>query len=175
MAKKYIDLAKKLHALASGGVYGEKENAQKALDNLMAKHGITKEQLEENLKNWVSFKVPLAYQQLFFQVAMSIIGDRGVVYRQHVTRHTILFLEVTVAEQIEIQGKFDFYQSALAQEQKALLQAFIMKHNLYNIDSKGKTMDELSMEELAAIAKAANLARGMDKHQYHKALNAPEK
>lgn len=174
MAKKYIELAKKLNALASGGVAGEKQNAQKALENLMEKYGISMAELEENTQQWVRFIVTRSTRQLFFQVAMSVIGNRGATYRQHAKIQNILFLEATVAEHIEIQAKYDFYKSALLQEQKTLFRAFVMKHNLYNIDAEGKTMDELTTEELEAIAKAANLARGMEHHAYHKALTAPE-
>lgn len=172
--KNYLELAKKLQALAGGGVHGEKENAQKALDALMQKHGITKEELEENKTDWHEFKVGKQYQKLFFQVAMATIGNRGATYRQHRHNQNVIFLEVSIAEQIEIQGKYEFYWHAFKTEQETLLRAFIMRHNLYNIDDDGKTADELTMEELAAAAKAANLARGMEKHEYHKALNAPE-
>ena len=172
--QKYLELAKKLAALAGGGVAGEKLNAQKALDAVMAKYGITKAQLEESTLDWLEFSRPTGYIKLFHQVAMTVIGNRGTMYREHRTNRKAVFLEVTPAEKIEIQGKFDFYLTAFMAEEETLLGAFIMRNNLYNIDSKGKTMEELSMEELAAIAKAANLARGMDAHHYHKALTAPE-
>ncbi len=167
---KYVELAKKLNALASDGVAGEKYNAQKALDKLIAKHGITAAQLEQETLEWRRFKCHSKYRQLFYQVAMSVIGNRGGVYRTHPKKRNILFLEVSIIEQVEIQSRFDFYFRAYRSEEQSLLRAFVMKHSLYNIDSKGKTMDELSMEELAAIAKAANLANGMENHNYHKAL-----
>lgn len=171
----YIELAKKLHALANGGVSGEKQNAERALNALMQKHGITMEQLEENILDWREFKRPIAHAVLFHQVAMAVVGNRGRSYRESAhNKRSLVYMETTVSEQIEIQTKFDFYLNAYKAEQEALLNAFVMRHNLYNKDSEGKTADELSMEELQKIAKAANLARGMEHHEYLKALNPPE-
>ena len=42
-----VELVKKLRALAENGCGGEKINAQKKLDELMAKYGITDDELDD--------------------------------------------------------------------------------------------------------------------------------
>ena len=44
--EKYLELARKLKALADKGIDGEKYNAQKQLDKIMKKYGIRMEDLE---------------------------------------------------------------------------------------------------------------------------------
>ncbi len=48
---KYIELAKKLKAHADRGFDGEKINAEKMLNRLLEKHGITIEDIEQDKKS----------------------------------------------------------------------------------------------------------------------------
>ncbi len=53
--QKYIILAKKLKAMAERGESGERYNAQRQLDRIMQKHGITKEELDDALQSITLF------------------------------------------------------------------------------------------------------------------------
>ena len=54
---KYLDLAKKIKALAEKGSPGEKENAAKALKKIMLKYGISESQLDDDIEDYRKIKV----------------------------------------------------------------------------------------------------------------------
>ncbi len=74
MNDKYIKLAKKLKALTEQGEGGEKYNAQKKLQSLMKRYDITDDDINEDRRNAVKFRLRKEQVQLFFQIYITVVG-----------------------------------------------------------------------------------------------------
>lgn len=90
---KYLDLAKKIKALAEKGSPGEKENAAKALKKIMLKYGISESQLDDDIEDYRKIKVGSnkLHIRLLTQICYVVFntddfglysakGERGVKY-----------------------------------------------------------------------------------------------
>jgi|GEM_PF-3315806 len=168
----YIELAKKLKALAERGHGGEKFNADSALKALMRKYDITEEQLAETTRQWASFKFPRGKRKLYAQIASSVIGKRVLEAKVNVVKN-ILYLEVTKAEELELRAKFDYWNRAYDEEVEIFLDAFIQKNSLTPTDMPADNEKEKTPEERERFLKMANLYGAMEKRSFTRDL--PEK
>lgn len=66
--QKILLKIKKVKALAEGGIDSEKEAAQRLLETLCAKYGVTPEELNEEQKKEYMFRVRNSVLKLFLQV-----------------------------------------------------------------------------------------------------------
>ena len=167
--EKYVELAKKLKELAERGVGGEAINARFMLNNLLKKHGITLDEIEEDKVSDHRIKWERSYVQLLAQVTSTVIGKSNVYSRLH-NKRTQFFIRCTPAQFIEIEAKACFYLEAYKKEQARHYTAFIYANNLFPANGSNAEPRELSPEELAELRKALALAEQMDKHRYHKQL-----
>ena len=100
----YLELVKKVKLLADKGVGGEKENAERILEDLMEKYGVSKEQLdmEERLDRRFD-NIQYKYHKLFSQIGYAVLGKNwkgiNIVVKQTTTRYVV---GCTKAEQLEI-------------------------------------------------------------------------
>ena len=76
--EKNIELAKKLKALSDRGVGGEKINAEKLLNDLLKKHGLTIEDVEGEKTDVYCFKASGIYAQLLLQIIKRVGFDLKV-------------------------------------------------------------------------------------------------
>lgn len=169
---KYIELAKKIKALADQGEGGEKENAQRMLDTLMQKHGIGKEELESNIRTLMPFIVQTAQDRLFSQIVYSVMGkDQDI--RVHKRYRTHYFVNCTKFEAIEIESKFDFYWKAYKRQLDAFYMAFIQTNNIFPDDPTLLVgSKELSEKERELRARARRMAMGMEAEEFTKQLGS---
>ena len=166
---KYLDLAKKIKALADRGIGGEKVNAQLLLDKIMKEHNITIEQLEGVVIGNYYIKVKVEDRQLFSQIVATILGSESGVWQ---TRYKPKYrmVKTTSYNAIQINAKFKFYLLAFNNELKAFKSAFIMANNLYPEDGAIQDEDNLTEEEKEASFKAFKMSEGMTKHVFLKQL-----
>lgn len=169
MKDRYIELAKKLKALADKGVDGEKINAKIKLDRLMIEHGITKEDIDGVEIKLYWFNVKLSDVSFFWQIVGNVTGTSRNRYNNRLKR-TKKGVECTPAEAIEIDAKFKFYSSIYKKELKIFYSAFIQTNELYRKkESDDNDTDyELTEEDRRIIEMAA----GMKKHSFAKQLKA---
>lgn len=168
---RYIDLAKKLKALADRGIGGEKINAEIQLLKLMQRYGITIEEIEGDQLEARYFKVPKDGRKLFHQICATVIDRKFDIYLDRTKKGSML-LEVTASEAIEIECKFEFYYTALIKELDVFYSAFIAANNLYPKNAKEIDIETLSEDELKRIKKARIMARGIDSKTFNKQIEA---
>jgi hypothetical protein len=167
---QYIELAKKLKRLAERGEGGERYNAQRQLDRIMAKHDISKEDLEEDVLHMVKFKVTKDQFDLFVQVARSLVNDDRPLRRMK-KKPSIIFAEITKLEEAEIRGKWGFYWRVYQEQRNIFYRAFIMKHQIFNPNSKGKNVEDLTPKERREAMAAMRVSMTLDGAVYHKPLS----
>lgn len=170
MDNKIIELAKKLHALAERGEGGEKANAEKVLRAFMAKHGITIETIIGEKRTWREFKAKgKDKQQFLIQTVASVIGDFS--YKQD--RETF-YIELTDAEFIEIDAKYEFYWKAYKEELDLFYQAFVQKNRLWKKPSGERTQENkpLTAEEKARLLRMFQMMEGIEQKSIIKQIEA---
>jgi hypothetical protein len=161
----YLDLAKKLKALADKGEDGEKQNAEAMLKRLMQKHGISLTDLEESYKLQHSFKVKKTDERLFLQIVSSVVGSGFQLYGNK-TKPGHLFLFATPAEVIEIESKFNFFKIKYKQAEKLFFKAFVWKNDLVPANAETMEANELTEEN----KKAYLMSMALDKHIFYKQI-----
>jgi hypothetical protein len=146
--EKIVDLARKLKALAERGVGGEKENAAQKLKRLLAKHGISIEEIESAERSEELFKYKNGQQQILLQCIRMVMGMETKIYSVRRLRNAVI-VECTKAEFLEIKATFEFYSKAYERDLKLFLRAFIQKNRLFPSDGPKTNMGELTGQELA--------------------------
>ena len=163
---KIIELAKKLKALTERGEGGEKINAHRMLRDLMNKHDISLDQIEEVSREKRQFTFKANQQKLFTQIAAMVMG-RAVEFWRIKGKRNVLLIECTVAEFLEIQAAFDFFWEAYERELKVFDKAFIYRNNLLPKDVI-VTDEPMDQEELG---KLTSMMRGIDRRIMQKRLS----
>ena len=148
--KEYLQ---KIYQLAKSGVGGEKENAQKILDELLKKYSMEIEEIEELDEEIINadIKTPTKVEEkILIQVVYKVTNSTEEIYEIHrggklvskVTR-----VKCTRKQEIEIRFLYDFYRRLWFEEQEFLLSAFIQKHKIF-----GKRLDENGNEKVNYIS-----------------------
>ena len=169
---RIIELAKKLKALSERGEGGEKLNAARMLKDLMQKHDISLDQIEEVSREKRQFTFKPNQQKLFTQIAAMVMG-RKVEFWKIKRKRNALSIECTVAEFMEIQAAFDFFWEAYERELNLFYKAFIFRNNLLPEDAiePDQPMDQEEMEKLT------NMMNSIDKrtmqHRLSTGANMP--
>lgn len=151
--EKMSEKLKGLKALAERGVAGEKESAQKMLDKLMEKYGITERDIcaKEMEIAWFRYHDDLEFR-LLNQIIYMVFGDCDVYNKLGTSKrkHKVLGTYCTAAERLEIELNFEFYKRAMQEELKLFYSAFMYKNGLFPSDEKPKAITPgkfLSREE----------------------------
>lgn len=168
---RYLELAKKLKALAEQGVGGEKSNAEMQLKKLMAKHNISLEELETNTKSWCLFKIKRGHRSrdLLFQIVTHVLAESSVRFYRGKQQNQVE-IECTPEQHIEIECKYAFYLSALLVDEKIFYRAFIQKNKLFNPAGGSQLIGELSEKDRQEALKVLLMTESMEKHQFSKQL-----
>lgn len=169
-----IELLKKIKALADNGIGGEKINAELKLRQMMEELGITEEDLEEDKIDFRMFNISqnATIKKLFNQVISTILDDYSV-YGYKGLRSKVA-VECTVAEQIEIEAKFEFYKNGYKEDLEVFFLAFLQKNNLFPKTTQ-ESSEKSSEEELRKWRKASVMTDGLDKHHYRKQIEGGNK
>lgn len=179
--EEIIERINKLRKLADQGVGGEKFNAQARIEEIMQKYGITDSDLEKEELKFYYYAYKNSYEdQLFRQICAVVNRSReaGIIRRdipkrdQRILKQAFGFVptcrvECTKAEIIEIESMFDVYKASFEAQLDTFLYAFIMKNNLLvDADPDCKS----TLEERQRAFMASQMAAGIDKVQYHRAI-----
>jgi len=158
-----IDRLKKIEALASSGVGGERENARKMLNALCRRHGVTIDQLATDKKTFVQFKFSDRYQRALLNSVIAFICKTREVCNYK--KGKSIFFELTVAQQIDAQDCYAHYRKQWSSNLKEVMVAFIHKNRILipfdqDDDEKQEPIDIDRMNRLVA------LVQGMDSQQW---------
>ena len=168
--EKVIELAIKLKALAERGEGGEKDKARVLMEKLLAKHGMTIEDLEVQELKWHSFRLD-EHQILFFQhIVYSVVGMGAINKHMENAGEYLVFCDNM--EAIEIEGKFGFYWSWYQKDLDSFVAAFIRKNELYPKNVKAMDMSKISKEEAQSLLRELGFEFLATKTEYRKQLSS---
>lgn len=181
MNSKVLELAKKLYELRKRGVGGEKDNATEKLQQLIDRHGISWEMLEEKETHDKDFFIEHDQMKFFLQVVGSVIGNDYRVFERTYDgldpKKRNLIIQLDNADFIEISAKFEFFWARYKEEETLFMRAFVQKNHLYvkptdkDMENK-KSLSDMSREEIAEYMKMREMMQLLNQHTYRKQLNS---
>lgn len=174
------ELIKKLQALAERGIGGEKEGAQKKLDELIKKYNIDIEEVlgneeEEDKIDYYDLYFKGSYERQILIQVIAMVGQseisayRGQTWTGRRSRNNI-YVKCTKAQYIEIQITFEFYRDLWYEELELFSMAFINKHHLFGkcVESKEDSYESQYTKE--QLLRMSFMAEGMQSKSMHKLL-----
>lgn len=149
----------KILALAQGGVGGEKENAERMLEALCKKHGVTLDQLEAKGKvELLWFYCNSKFEKrLLSQIVDMMVSDpeRRDTHWVHKSRSRAVGYKLTPAEHAQVKVGFETYKESWLQQQADFFTAFIWKNRIYGLYDREER--ELTPEQKERNRRAAEL------------------
>ena len=173
MTPKLRKKLEKLYKLATNGVDGERLNAEKFLNNLLIKHGLSIADLDdEHLEEfWFKHNQGEHYGDLMSQIIRKVTDGRPVYINKYKRNH--LCVEVTNSEKVEIELLYSAYKVALDEEFEKVKLGFIMKHDLFpKTKSENNEPRTLTREELLKYKQAGLLSEFMPDVNVNKQIGA---
>lgn len=175
---KYIELAKKIKALADKGVDGEKENAEKLLQYLMKKHNISIEDLEDEKKEMFYFKIESYSHDLEFKILNQLCGIFEVkLYGKFTLKLMREYrlpgnygIECSKAVYLEIKAKHEFFCNRMKKRLDEFFYAFCIKNKLLVPTNEDEKNTPLSPEEKKLMLNAIKISNNMESDFYLKQL-----
>lgn len=154
-----IDRLKKIEALAKGGLEGERENAQRMLDELCARYGVTLEQLadQEKRMHWFPVRGKQA-KELFRCVLVHVVQTRQIRHRIKADGYEC---ELTTAQAADVRECWGHYREAWKEQMNDVFAAFIHRNRIYGPAKDSDDEPELNAEQRAAAERVMDLMRGM--------------
>lgn len=177
---KYIELAKKIKALADKGIGGEKTTAEKMLNDLLKKHNLTIEEIEGEILQEFYFMINDKHLwTLLYQIIKGVnvnIKCYGEIPKDKIKEFQLkgnYLVDCTVSEYVEIEAKYDFFSRLYKSELDTFLMAFIEANNL-GVDNPARECKELTREEYEELLRIKDLAKKIKKGDFHKQLITPK-
>lgn len=176
----------KLRELALRGVGGEQANAQRMLESLCSRYGITVEEMFEDVLKPREFHFRSTLTHLFMQTWTSVYGANARLLhdlRIYTVNGSYTRIEVpmTEAEYIEFSQLWDWHSANFKRERRRIRKlfesAYIERYNLYPCgyddeyrkfqEEKSGRKKETDIEELLAIN---SISSAITKNNPHKQL-----
>lgn len=134
--EKKVELMKKLQRLAERGVGGEKEGAQKKLQQLMEKYDIEESDLSDDKLEDHEWKYHNDFElRLLKQTIYKVLGKDGLNqmyhYRSGKGKKTIQGVQCTKAQAIQIGIEYEFYCETWKEEHDFFFKCFVQKHKIF--------------------------------------------
>ncbi|ADU12003.1 hypothetical protein [Asticcacaulis excentricus] len=163
---------RKLAALVTGGMGGERENAEAIFERLLKESGLRREDFigadERVSRHPVSIATAME-RELLLQVIAKVTDNReATVYYTRGKLSPVKF-EATEPQAAEIKFLFALYRRALKVESERLYIAFINKHALFAPSPRPSSIPAKPMDP-AERARLAAMMEGMANVTPHKAL-----
>ena len=168
MNEKQKALLQKLKALAERGVGGEKEGAERKLKQLMAKYGVDQVELEGDQVSRYEIKYRGEFEKrLLSQIVYRASNDKEGQFCRRYGKgsKSILIVECTKAQEIQIRIEFEFYRDLLKEEQELLFEAFIQKHRIFG-DSSGAEPEIPTLEEMERLERMWAMMAGLQEKSF---------
>lgn len=167
----------KLQALAERGENGEALNAKRLLDQLLAKYGVTLEDIvgAQDAKDRYTFNVKEnGYGlTLFFQCYFKVTGDKRMSYGKY---RRYIAVDLTKLQYVELKYLYDWHYKQLSKEikrmQKEFTEAYIQKHKIFNTreDDSDSEDKELTPEDIERLLRVLRYMDSVEDTSYHKQI-----
>ena len=147
--EKKIELMKKLQRLAERGVGGEKEGAQKKLQQLMKKYNIEESDLSDDKLEDHEWKYHNDFElRLLKQTIYKVMGKDGLNqmyhYRSGKGKKTIQGVQCTKAQAIQIGIEYEFY----CETWKHVMTARTLAGILYHTEAQQQQCSEVVTKKM---------------------------
>lgn len=177
---KYIELAKKVKALAEKGIDGEKENAEKLLKALMKKHNISTEDLEDEKPEMFYFKIESYSHDLEFKILNQLCGIFGLrMYGKFPAKLMREYrlpgnygIECSKVIYLEIKAKHEFYCHRMRKRLDEFFYAFCIKNELLVPETKDDHDKILTPEEKQTMLNALKISKNMESDFFLKQIES---
>jgi hypothetical protein len=157
----------KLLALAERGEGGEKDNAQRILDKVLKKHGLTMEDLRRPDRQRYKFAPRDANDtKILYHAAWRVLKVSDFSMWKYRDRRGTRGLDLTPLEFAEVQFLWELYRAQWRKEQERLLTAFLVKHKLFG-ETSGDSEHEWTPAELERLRR---LVESLETVREHKPL-----
>jgi len=147
---------RKLLALAERGVGGEKDNARRMLDKLLARHGMTVDDLSDERREIRWFPTGNNYDRLLAAQIMGKVCNTltpGIYTSKK--RPKQVGVEVTLSEAIEFEIHYDTLRKALTEHFQDAFSAFVQANRLFPTDPSIESEPSLSERDFRVMAMAS--------------------
>lgn len=150
------DKLRKILELAERGVDGERNNAKQMLQDLMAKYGVTLEELTspQVKRYWLRYKYPFE-RSLILQI-LGFVLDCNTLGTYKRTAKKAVGIDLTPLQHRTFQEYWDTYRKPLTDEVMkyidSVFSAYIAKHQLFSSQpGKAQEMTEEEIERLRQV------------------------
>ena len=167
----------KLQALAERGEEGEARNAKRLLDQMLAKYGVTLEDIvgaQDEVSGYIfNVKENGFGLTLFFQCYFKVTGDKQMRYRKH---RRYISVELTKLQYVELKSLYDWHYKQLSNEikrmQKDFSEAYIQKHKIFRKrEDEGDSDDkELTREDIERLLRILKYMDSVEDTSYYKQI-----
>lgn len=131
--QKVQDKLRKLQALAERGVGGEQVTAQRMLEKLLARHGLTVDDLADERREIRWFPAPTAFERrLAWQVLAKVCNTDSPAAYSSKSKRKQVGVEVTPSEAIEFELHYDALRKAMAEHFDDAFVAFVQANRLFS-------------------------------------------
>lgn len=169
--EKIIELAKKVNALAKGGVDGEASAAQEKLRQIMEKYGIKEEDINdhEDVRDFTFRLRGDIKKKMLMQVISHLYDISEIKGTMRITGDSYTFImQMTPTEFLTIQSMFQFYWNAYQEEQLTHYYAFVQAQKIFSKGGgKGSANSRMDPDQLMRILQ---MSKGIEQKTFHKTL-----
>lgn len=163
-----LERLKKIQALAESGIEGERANANKLLNELLLKHGITLQDLAHGEAQWCRFVCAGRLEiELLTHVVLKVCQTRDVVNAKDKKSSRVRWFKLTAAQCADVTDAFEHYKREFKTCVDDTLVALIHRHNLFAQDKS----DEKATPTAEAMERAKriwSLMAGMTSRDWKK-------
>jgi hypothetical protein len=169
-----IQKLKKVKELADRGEAGEALAAKAKLLELLGKHGLSLDDITEDIKKEYKFRYAFSDEKdIVLQCISKVVDDPRLSYSYRRDKRKEFFVKLTEWQYIEAKDLIDFhirqYRAEKKRKMKALFSAYLNHHHLF-ADSSEPGNGKMTPEEYAEFIKAYSGL--MDSETYAKKLPA---
>ncbi len=150
---------RKLMALAERGVGGEKDNARRMLEKMLARHGMTMADLSEEKRQMFWFKHDTDVERsLGQQISAKVLNtsdyDVYCVYKNKRKRKQFGVM-LTPSEAVEFELHYDALRKSLADHMRIAYSAFVQANNIFPVCGVENDDCEITARDMEVIKMAA--------------------
>lgn len=167
----------KILALAERGEAGEKETAQAMLANILARHKLTLDDIAAKpARKWAEVTFSGKHEKLLMcQIIRKVTQQRDFYVKRPPKARGRFFVELSPAEQVEVEFMFEVMKRALLAEMDKVVEAFICANSLFGPRAEKNEDDEddepeITPERRAYLRQVAAMAMGMNRVDVRRAI-----
>lgn len=168
---KIYNLIRKLQALAERGEGGEAENAKRMLYELMEKHGITLDDIQEEQPKLQELNYG-GMEKLF---VLQVLASEGInntrSYIRSYSKKKVVLFDCTDTQFKFLVSKIKFYWKLYESERKKFYEAFVHANDLGRKLGEDEPEREYTRKDIQHIMEIMRMAQSIRRESMHRALD----